>query len=98
VTNVVRHANARNCRLRIEQKNGSCRLEIADDGKGFVAIEGNGLRGMRERVEMLGGTLDRRNKSGTTLTITLPLKEVPVRNTTLNESIPEKTHELESSH
>jgi two-component system sensor histidine kinase DesK len=97
VTNVVRHANARNCRLRIEQHSGSCRLEISDDGQGFISMEGNGLRGMRERVEMLGGTLDRRNKSGTTLTITLPLKEVPMRNMKLGESTPEKTHELESS-
>jgi glucose-6-phosphate-specific signal transduction histidine kinase len=31
---------------------------------------------MRERVEMLGGTLERRNQSGTTLTITLPMKEI----------------------
>jgi two-component system sensor histidine kinase DesK len=76
VTNVVRHARATHCRLRIEQQNGSCRLEIADDGQGFSTVEGNGLRGMRERVEMLGGTLERRNKSGTTLTITLPLKEI----------------------
>jgi two-component system sensor histidine kinase DesK len=76
VTNVVRHAQARTCRLRLEQQNGSCRLEIHDDGLGFSSTEGNGLRGMRERVEMLGGTLERRNQSGTTLTITLPLKEV----------------------
>jgi len=74
VTNVVRHARASRCSVRIEQQNGSCRLEIADDGQGFATMEGNGLRGMRERVEMLGGTLERRNKSGTTLTITLPLK------------------------
>ena len=38
--------------------------------------EGNGLRGMRERVEMLGGTLHRDSQSGTRLTITLPLKEI----------------------
>jgi two-component system sensor histidine kinase DesK len=75
VTNVVRHAQARTCRLRIAQDNGTCRLEIADDGQGFSSMEGNGLRGMRERVEMLGGTLERTNKSGTTLIITLPLKE-----------------------
>jgi signal transduction histidine kinase len=31
---------------------------------------------MRERVEMLGGTLHRDSQSGTRLTITLPLKEV----------------------
>jgi len=76
VTNVVRHARAANCRLRVEQQNGSCRLEIQDDGQGFVTMEGNGLRGMRERVEMLGGRLERRNESGTRLVITLPLKEL----------------------
>ena len=98
VTNVVRHANARNCRLRIEQQDGMCRLEIADDGQGFFTMEGNGLRGMRERVEMLGGTLDRRNKSGTILILTLPLREGAVQSlpqTTSAEQ--EKAHELESS-
>lgn len=80
VTNVVRHAQAGTCRLRLEQQNGSCRLEIADDGRGFSSLEGNGLRGMRERVEMLGGTLERTNRSGTTLVITLPLKEVALKN------------------
>lgn len=76
VTNVVRHAQARTCRMRLEQQNGSCRLEIQDDGCDTANGEGNGLRGMRERVEMLGGTLHRKNEVGTTLTITLPLKEV----------------------
>jgi len=99
VTNVVRHANARACRLRIEQENGMCRLEIADDGQGFTSMEGNGLRGMRERVEMLGGTLDRRNKSGTTLTITLPLKEVVIKDIAQKEAISEqeKAHEFDPS-
>jgi two-component system sensor histidine kinase DesK len=76
VTNVVRHAHARNCRMRLEQQNGNCRLEIHDDGRGGSNGEGNGLRGMRERVEMLGGRLDRNTESGTTLTITLPLKQI----------------------
>ncbi|HLV89177.1 MAG TPA: sensor histidine kinase [Candidatus Sulfotelmatobacter sp.] len=79
VTNVLRHARASKCSLRLEEQNGLCQLEIADDGQGFVTSEGNGLRGMRERVEMLGGTLERRNKSGTTLTITLPLREAAVK-------------------
>ena len=76
VTNVVRHAQARSCRMRLEQQNGSCRLEIQDDGLGSSNGEGNGLRGMRERVEMLGGTLHRSTEAGTTLTIMLPLREV----------------------
>jgi two-component system, NarL family, sensor histidine kinase DesK len=76
VTNVVRHAKATMCRLRLEQQNGSCRLEIHDDGCGAGNGEGNGLRGMRERVEMLGGTLERKSDAGTTLTITLPVREL----------------------
>jgi two-component system sensor histidine kinase DesK len=76
VTNVVRHARAHTCRIRLEQQNGSCRLEIHDDGCGTSNGEGNGLRGMRERVEMLGGTLNRSTEAGTKLTITLPLKEI----------------------
>jgi two-component system sensor histidine kinase DesK len=76
VTNVVRHAHAHTCCLRLEQQNGACRLEIEDDGRGGPHAEGNGLRGMRERVEMLGGTLRRDSQTGTRLTITLPLKEV----------------------
>jgi two-component system sensor histidine kinase DesK len=75
VTNVVRHAHARNCTLRLEQQNGSCRLEIEDDGRGGLHDEGNGLRGMRERVEMLGGTLNRDSEAGTKLIIHLPLKQ-----------------------
>jgi two-component system sensor histidine kinase DesK len=80
VTNVVRHAQARTCRMRLEQQNGSCRLEIQDDGCGSFNGEGNGLRGMRERVEMLGGTLNRNTEAGTKLIITLPLKEVMPKN------------------
>jgi two-component system sensor histidine kinase DesK len=97
VTNIVRHARATSCRLRIEQQNGSCRLEIADDGQGFTTAEGNGLRGMRERVEMLGGTLDRRNKSGTTVVVTLPLKEVAVKELPQTD-LEQEASQLESSH
>jgi len=76
VTNVVRHAHARTCTLRLEQRNGSCYLAIEDDGRGSFENEGNGLRGMRERVEMLGGTLTRDSQGGTKLIIVVPVKEV----------------------
>lgn len=74
VTNIVRHANARNCWLRLIPQNGSYRLEIQDDGRGGGAVEGNGLRGMRERVETLGGKLIRKTDPGTTLLIEFPLQ------------------------
>jgi len=73
VTNVVRHAQARNCHLRLMPVNGNCRIEIQDDGRGGGAVEGNGLRGMRERIEALGGTLVRESSVGTRLSIEFPL-------------------------
>jgi len=73
VTNVVRHANAKNCNLRLTPVNGSCRLEIEDDGRGGPQVEGHGLRGMRERIEALGGTLERDTRAGTKLIIQFPI-------------------------
>ena len=73
VTNVVRHAQAQECSVRLRQQDDLCTLEIADNGRGADAPEGNGLRGMRERLEALGGSLQRQTKSGTRLVIQLPL-------------------------
>jgi two-component system sensor histidine kinase DesK len=73
VTNVVRHSHARTCKLKINAENGSCVLRVEDDGRGGTHAEGNGLRGMRERIEALGGTLVRNTASGTKLTFAFPL-------------------------
>ena len=72
VTNVIRHAKATSCSLRLHVEPGGCRLEIRDDGCGQMTPEGVGLSGMRRRVEALGGKLQREAASGTRLVITLP--------------------------
>ena len=72
VTNVVRHAQASHCGVQFERVNGYWQLEIHDDGRGGLAMEGNGLRGMRERVEALGGSLHRDTSRGTRLTLQFP--------------------------
>jgi two-component system sensor histidine kinase DesK len=54
VTNVVRHSGARRCEVQL----GADRLAVRDDGRGIQgASEGNGLRGLRERVTGTGGRL-----------------------------------------
>jgi two-component system sensor histidine kinase DesK len=73
ITNVVRHAQARRCSVQLRRENDFCTLEIADNGRGADAPEGNGLRGMRERLEALGGSLQRQTQAGTRLVIHLPL-------------------------
>jgi len=82
VTNVVRHAQARQCSVRLQRDKNLCTLEIADNGLGADAPEGNGLRGMRERLEAIGGSLQRQCEAGTRLVIHLPLAPAaaPLRN------------------
>lgn len=74
VTNIVRHAGARRCRIQLRVLSGQCTMTIVDDGRGGNQPFGSGLSGMRERVEVLGGSLTRDGRSGTTLTVTLPLQ------------------------
>jgi two-component system sensor histidine kinase DesK len=74
VLNVIRHSHARRCRLRLLAENGICSLEIQDDGRGAKGVEGDGLRGMRERVESIGGTLQKVVDKGTVLTVIVPIE------------------------
>ncbi|MDP9194674.1 MAG: sensor histidine kinase [Acidobacteriota bacterium] len=73
ITNIVRHAGARNCKLAVDCTDSFCTLSISDDGRGGNAPFGSGLSGMRERVDVLGGSLTRNGTSGTTIIVTLPL-------------------------
>jgi two-component system, NarL family, sensor histidine kinase DegS len=65
LTNVIRHAQATQVNVGITKLPGSICLEIGDDGKSFsvektLLAKNNkrlGLLGMRERIEMIGGTL-----------------------------------------
>jgi two-component system sensor histidine kinase DesK len=74
VTNVVRHATARRCRIQLEAVDGRARLEIKDDGIGGGAPDGFGLLGMRARVAALSGQVERHGDDGTRLVIVLPLE------------------------
>ena len=73
VTNIVRHAQATHCRMRFTTSvDGYHSLLITDDGAHPKLQEGNGLRGMRERVQSLGGRLSITTDPGVTLLIELP--------------------------
>jgi two-component system, NarL family, sensor histidine kinase DesK len=73
VTNIVRHAQATHCRMRFTvSTDGFHSLLITDDGAHPKLQEGNGLRGMRERVQSLGGRFSITTDPGVSLLIELP--------------------------
>jgi signal transduction histidine kinase len=80
LTNVTKHAHACSVTLSVVLENGVATLEVADDGVGLCgALQPGtrqfGVKGMRERVEALGGafTLRARPSGGTVLTARIPL-------------------------
>jgi two-component system sensor histidine kinase DesK len=72
VTNILRHAGATSCRLELASDSRGTRLTVHDNGRGGIDTEGNGLRGMRERVMALGGRVEIDSRQGTRLTVDLP--------------------------
>ena len=84
LTNLLRHSGAGRVTVHIAFRRNRLGLVIRDDGCGMAAgaSAGRGMRGMRQRITALGGSLMLRGSAGTTLCITLPLplKRLPGRN------------------
>ncbi|HQX25813.1 MAG TPA: sensor histidine kinase [Pseudomonadota bacterium] len=78
-TNVIRHAQARRCSAELARSGDIVRLAIRDDGLGGARADGNGLMGMRERVEAIGGELrlQSANGEGTLLELRVPWRAPP---------------------
>jgi signal transduction histidine kinase len=76
LTNVVKHARARQVRVRLARPDGRLLLEVRDDGAGFdtSTTGGLGLAGLADRIATLEGTLQ--------------VRSVPGRGTTLHAEIP----------
>ena len=73
-TNVIRHSKASTCEINIHSDGKSLELRIRDDGVGIGQPPGNGLRGMQERVAILGGRFSILSDQGTTLHVLIPLQ------------------------
>jgi len=77
LNNVKRHAGAQEAWVRLKFQDDSINLEVEDHGKGFSPDAGHlgiGLVGMRERAELVGGTLQvsRREGGGTIVRLMVP--------------------------
>lgn len=81
LTNVVRHAHASRATVDISRADNSYVIAVSDNGDGVIdgrdLTTGRGLLGMRERAELLGGTLDvgAGPQGGLLVTVAIPVKE-----------------------
>ncbi len=88
LSNVYRHAGVEQAKVRLSTAGGRVRLEVFDEGRGFTPpplvgpeaterVEHIGLRGMRERVSLVGGTfaVESAPGSGTRIVVEVPTDE-----------------------
>ena len=86
LTNVHRHSGSATATVRLSHKPGEIQLQVSDEGRGisreiqdkFLAgkSSGVGLRGMRERIRQLGGTMQIQSSgNGTSVIVVLPFNE-----------------------
>ena len=90
LTNVVKHSQATEVRIRLQMEEDVIRLQILDDGTGLldssgtVSLGGNGLGNMRQRAQEIGRELTVTNRSEGGLAITLKCR-LPVNKIEQNE-------------
>jgi two-component system sensor histidine kinase UhpB len=71
LSNVIRHARAKSVQITIESGDATARVSVRDDGRGIGAgqAEGTGLTGVRERLQLMGGTLTVESRAGQTTVV-----------------------------
>ena len=76
VNNIVKHSSATACTIEIVQAQGEVRVHVLDNGVGIgdsaPYYRGNGLRGMKERLEFVNGSLEIASRDGTQITMSVP--------------------------
>ncbi len=76
INNVVKHSQATSCSLIIEQSTTEFLVKVIDNGVGISGplydLRGNGLQGMKERLEFVNGSLEVISHKGTMLAIKVP--------------------------
>ena len=82
LTNVATHAQATRITVTVREALGALGVSVSDNGRGIPcervgSVDSLGLLGMRERAELLGGSVDVRSNHprGTVVTVSIPLAE-----------------------
>ncbi|MDR9852007.1 sensor histidine kinase [Paenibacillus sp. VCA1] len=76
VTNIVKHSRADRCTIAMKRTESDIRLVVSDNGiglEGRIQSDGNGLKGMKERLSLIDGSLELRSSDGLTILIRVPV-------------------------
>jgi signal transduction histidine kinase len=77
--NCLKHSHADTCHLSMRVEDRILQITISDDGKGFAPIDkwqtGNGLTGMRRRMQQINGYFEVQSKEKTEVRFIIPLNE-----------------------
>jgi len=89
LTNIHRHSGSKTASIRIVRDDGTLVLEVRDEGRGMAPERlsdiqsrgsGVGIRGMRERVLQLSGTMNiESDRSGTRIAVAIPIPKIQSR-------------------
>ncbi|WP_394202369.1 sensor histidine kinase [Shewanella waksmanii] len=72
--NLVRHSQASHCQLKFSANDNHYHISVEDDGVGADISEGNGLKGIRERLNKLGGSLHYHSQPNYQFTLCFPVQ------------------------
>ncbi|MCL1088957.1 hypothetical protein L2744_04905 [Shewanella profunda] len=74
VNNILRHSGASECYINFSKQSDHLLVEVNDNAMAKPFVEGNGLTGIRERLDNLGGSLSYNLDHGYTFSVSLPLQ------------------------
>ena len=74
-TNIIKHAQASHCKIRLYSEDKCLIADVEDNGKGFKTVTGKELHSVQERVEALSGQVEILNyKQPTKIRVHLPME------------------------
>lgn len=81
ITNIIKHSSATTCSISIEPSLSDLVIKVGDNGIGMtkdcLILLGNGLRGMKERLEFINGSMEIFSDQGTVIVIKVPNAIIP---------------------